>query len=108
MKRVLSVIAVVAAAAFGSTAASAAPPSPGSTLPSGVHSNVEKVHGYHRYCRGGPRWRHRHTRHGYRVSCHRHYRTYRYYQPGFSFYVGPGYHRHRHYRHHRRHYRRHH
>jgi hypothetical protein len=96
MKRILSVIAIAAAAMFGATAASAAPPSPGHMLPSGIHTNVEKTHGYHRSCRGGRGWRHRHTRGGRRIYCGR-----RYYSPRVNLYIGPGYRRHRHYRQHR-------
>lgn len=100
MKRILSVIAIAGAAVFGAASANAAPPSPGSTMPAGIQTNVEKTHGYHRSCRRSRGWWHRHTRSGRRVSCgHRHYR------PGVSVYIGPGrkYHRHRHYRHHRHH-----
>lgn len=107
MKRILSVIAIAGAAIFAAAAANAAPPSLGTTLPTGIQTNVEKAHGYHRSCRRWRGWWHRHTRSGRRISCGR-----RFYRPGVSLYIGPGYTRHRHYRHHRyhrhhRHHRRH-
>ena len=106
MKRILSVIALATAASFGASAASAAPPSPAALAPSGVHSHVEKVHGYHRGCRAGPaRW-HRHLRSGRNVRCHRRWHRGAWVW-GPTVYVGPRVHR-RHYRHHRRPMRRHH
>ena len=105
MRRILSAIAVAAAASFGATVASAAPPSPAAMSPSGVQSNVEKVHGFHGGCRAGPNRWHRHLRSGRNVKCYRRYYRGRYVW-GQTLYVAPRAHRHhRYHRHMRRHHR---
>jgi hypothetical protein len=95
------------AAVLGSTITSAgigvANAAPISMNAPAAEAAVEKVHGYHRSCRGDPDYLHRHTRSGRRISCgRRHY--YRDSGPSFYFRFGDrdrG-HRHRHQRHHRR------
>lgn len=98
MNRFLSVIALAGAAILGATAAYSAPPSPSATLATGIQTDIEKTHAYHRSCRRAGGWWHRHTRGGRRISCRRGY-----YSPGVNLYIGRGYTRHRHYRQHRYH-----
>lgn len=84
-----------------SLGAQAAPPAPNSHT---VSSVVEKVHGYHRSCRG--EWSHRHQRDGDRVPCGR---TYYYRDSGPSIHLRLGdrdrghHHRRHHHRNHDRH-----
>ena len=69
MNRLLSVTTIAAALfATATFSANAAPLSPQSQ---NATSTVEKVHGYHRSCRG--EWSHRHQRDGDRVPCGRSY-----------------------------------
>jgi len=84
--------------------ANAAPVGP---APIQANALVEKVHGYHRSCRGGAGWVHRHTRSGRPAGCGP--RLYR--RPGVHLYFGGRdrrghYHRHHHRRHDRHHRRR--
>lgn len=94
MIRTLCAAALVCGASLTASAAPLAPSAPS------AQSGVEKVHGYHRSCRGGPHWRHRHTWDGDRVRCGGYY--YRYYrEPGITLRFGTRerHHRHRHWRH---------
>lgn len=79
-------------AVFGTTIAIAAVgtanAAPISMTPTPATENaVEKVHGYHRDCRGDPDYLHRHARSGERIECGRryHYRDRYYYRDS-----GPG------------------
>jgi hypothetical protein len=84
--------ALVLATSWGVQAAPLAPQS------QNVLSAVEKVHGYHRSCRG--EWSHRHTRDGDRVPCGRSY-YYRDSGPSIHLRFGNRDRGHRHRRHHR-------
>lgn len=97
MKGLLATVLFSGAVLCGTTAnTNAAPVAP---APIQVDAAVEKVHGYHRSCRGGPGWFHRHTRRDRTVRC----RTRWYRAPGITLYFGHRDRRGRAHRHHRRH-----
>jgi hypothetical protein len=89
---------VAATVAIGASTATAAPLR---MAEPGIEAGVQLTHGRHRYCAGGPGWRHRHTWRGHRVPCYRYYRRHR---PGVILRFGDRHrHHYRHYRHGRRH-----
>ncbi len=104
MKSLLS--ATILAGSFLCGASMSANALPASPAPMKAQPQIEKVHGFHRSCRGAPAWRHRHARRGRTVHCGP--RFYRYPAPGITLYFGDNDRRgHRHYRKHRHERRRH-
>lgn len=102
MKRLLISAALGSALGFAVIGTAGAAPISMNQAPAADNA-IEKVHGYHRSCRGDPDYLHRHTRSGRRVSCgRRHY--YRDRGPGIHLYFGDRDRRHhRRGHHHRRH-----